>query len=158
MRWSGRSLADEPIGRLILDGKVVRVRLDREATSISLLVRADGHKVLLTVKSMGGDTGRSRLAPDSMLIALLAINSSPPARPEKRRIAKRGRGEPQIFLHKLYKQELGSALHPGLAHIRRELHLILICMVGCSAIEWPAPPVLSWRIVAMRAHGYGPVC
>jgi putative transposase len=53
MRWSGRSLADEPIGRLILDGKVVRVRLDREATSISLLMRADGHKVLLTVKSMG---------------------------------------------------------------------------------------------------------
>jgi hypothetical protein len=84
MRWSGRSLADEPIGRLILDGKVVRVRLDREATLISLLVRADGHKVLLTVKSMGGDTGRSRLAPDSMLIAPLAINSSPPARPEKK--------------------------------------------------------------------------
>ena len=83
MRWSGRSLADEPIGRLILDGKVVRVRLDREATSISLLVRADGHKVLLTVKSMGGDTGRS-LAPDSTLIAPLAINSSPPARPEKK--------------------------------------------------------------------------
>ena len=27
MRWSARSLADEPIGRLILDGKVVRVRL-----------------------------------------------------------------------------------------------------------------------------------
>ena len=27
MRWSGRSPADEPIGRLILDGKVVRVRL-----------------------------------------------------------------------------------------------------------------------------------
>ena len=81
MRWT---LADEPIGRLILDGKVVRVRLDREATSISLLVRADGHKVPLTVKSMGGDTGRSRLAPDSMLIAPLAINSSPPARPEKK--------------------------------------------------------------------------
>ena len=60
MRWSARSLADEPIGRLMLDGKVVRVRLDREATSISLLivmgVRADGHKVLLTVKSMGGES------------------------------------------------------------------------------------------------------
>jgi hypothetical protein len=31
-------LADEPIVRLILDGTVVRVRLDRKATSISLLV------------------------------------------------------------------------------------------------------------------------
>ena len=36
--WNGRSLAEEPIVRLILDGTVVRVRLDRKATSISLLV------------------------------------------------------------------------------------------------------------------------
>ena len=36
--WSARSLAAEPIVRLILDGTVVRVRLDRKATSISLLV------------------------------------------------------------------------------------------------------------------------
>src|SRR5438093_4782871 len=35
--WNARSLADEPIVRLILDGTVVRVRLDRKATSISLL-------------------------------------------------------------------------------------------------------------------------
>ena len=53
-------LADEPIVRLILDGTVVRVRLDRKATSISLLVvigvRADGQKVLLAVKSMAGET------------------------------------------------------------------------------------------------------
>jgi len=58
--WNARSLADEPIVRLILDGTVVRVRLDRQATSISLLivmgVRADGHKVLLAVKSMGGES------------------------------------------------------------------------------------------------------
>ena len=51
--WNARSLADEPIVRLILDGTVVRVRLDREATAISLLVvigvRADGQKVLLAV-------------------------------------------------------------------------------------------------------------
>ena len=44
--WNARSLAEEPIVRLILDGTVVRVRLDRKATSISLLVvlgvRADG--------------------------------------------------------------------------------------------------------------------
>src|ERR1700746_1699563 len=36
--WNARSLAEEPIVRLILDGTVVRVRLDRKATAISLLV------------------------------------------------------------------------------------------------------------------------
>jgi putative transposase len=58
--WNARSLADEPIVRLILDGTVVRVRLDRRATSISLLValgvRADGQKVLLAIKNMGGES------------------------------------------------------------------------------------------------------
>jgi putative transposase len=58
--WNARSLAEEPIVRLILDGTVVRVRLDRRATSISLLivigVREDGQKVLLAIKSMGGET------------------------------------------------------------------------------------------------------
>jgi putative transposase len=58
--WNKRPLADEPIVRLILDGTVVRVRLDRKATSISLLVvlgvREDGQKVLLAVKNMGGET------------------------------------------------------------------------------------------------------
>ena len=58
--WNARSLAEEPIVRLILDGTVVRVRLDRKATSISLLVvigvREDGQKVLLALKSMGGET------------------------------------------------------------------------------------------------------
>ena len=58
--WSGRALADEPIVRLILDGTVVRVRLDRRATTISLLVvigvRRDGQKVLLAVRNMGGET------------------------------------------------------------------------------------------------------
>jgi transposase-like protein len=58
--WNARSLAEEPIVRLILDGTVVRVRLDRKATSISLLVvigvRADGQKVLLEIKSMGGES------------------------------------------------------------------------------------------------------
>ena len=58
--WNGRSLADEPIVRLILDGTVVRVRLDRKATSISLLValgvRQDGQKILLAVKNMGGES------------------------------------------------------------------------------------------------------
>ncbi len=58
--WNARSLAEEPIVRLILDGTVVRVRLDKKATSISLLValgvRTDGQKVLLAVKNMGGES------------------------------------------------------------------------------------------------------
>jgi putative transposase len=58
--WNARSLAEEPIVRLILDGTVVRARLDRKATSISLLVvigvREDGQKVLLALKNMGGET------------------------------------------------------------------------------------------------------
>ena len=58
--WNARSLAEEPIVRLILDGTVVRVRLDRQATSISLLVvlgvRADGQKVFLAIKNMGGES------------------------------------------------------------------------------------------------------
>jgi len=61
--WNTRSLAEEPIVRLILDGSVVRVRLDRKATSISLLVvlgvRADGQKVLLAIKSMGGESAEA---------------------------------------------------------------------------------------------------
>jgi putative transposase len=61
--WNGRSLADEPIVRLILDGTVVRVRLDRKATAILLLVvigvRADGQKVLLAIKSMGSESAEA---------------------------------------------------------------------------------------------------
>jgi transposase-like protein len=61
--WNARSLAEEPIVRLILDGTVVRVRLDRKATSIVLLVvlgvREDGQKVLLAAKNMGGETSEA---------------------------------------------------------------------------------------------------
>jgi putative transposase len=61
--WNTRSLAEEPVVRLILDGTVVRVRLDRKATSVSLLVvlgvRADGQKVLLAIKSMGGESAEA---------------------------------------------------------------------------------------------------
>jgi transposase-like protein len=61
--WNARSLAAEPIVRLILDGTVVRVRLDRKATSIALLVvigvRADGQKMLLAIKSMGGESAEA---------------------------------------------------------------------------------------------------
>ena len=58
--WSTRSLAEEDIVRLILDGTVVRARLDKKATTISLLVvlgiRRDGQKILLAVKNMGGES------------------------------------------------------------------------------------------------------
>jgi putative transposase len=61
--WNARSLVEEPIIRVILDGTVVRVRLDRKATSIVLLVvlgvREDGQKVLLAVKNMGGETSEA---------------------------------------------------------------------------------------------------
>jgi len=61
--WNARSLADEPIVRLILDGTVVRVRLDRKATAVSLLVglglRADGQKVVPALQSMGGESAEA---------------------------------------------------------------------------------------------------
>ncbi len=55
--WNARSLKNEPIIRPILDGTVVRVRLDKKATSVSLLValgvREDGQKVLLEPRHAG---------------------------------------------------------------------------------------------------------
>jgi putative transposase len=46
--------------RLILDGTVIRTRLDRKATNISVLaaigVRRDGQKVLLSIRNMGGES------------------------------------------------------------------------------------------------------
>jgi putative transposase len=58
--WNARELHDEEIVRLILDGTMVRAKIDRKATTISLLVaigvRRDGQKVLLALKNMGGET------------------------------------------------------------------------------------------------------
>ena len=58
--WCARSLEDEDIIRVILDGTVVKTRIDRKATNISVLaaigVRRDGHKVLLSIKNMGGES------------------------------------------------------------------------------------------------------
>ena len=58
--WCARSLADEDIIRLILDGTVIKTRLDKKATNISVLaaigVRRDGQKVLLSIKNMGGES------------------------------------------------------------------------------------------------------
>jgi putative transposase len=61
--WNTRSLSAEPIVRLILDGTVIKVRLDRKATAITLLVVigvcADGQKLLLAVKSMGSESAEA---------------------------------------------------------------------------------------------------
>ena len=58
--WNGRDLGGEDVVRLILDGTVVRVRVDRKATAIWVLValgvRRDGQKILLGLKSMGGES------------------------------------------------------------------------------------------------------
>ena len=58
--WCARSLAEEDIVRLILDGTVIKTRLDRKATNISVLaaigVRQDGQKVLLSIRNMGGES------------------------------------------------------------------------------------------------------
>ena len=58
--WCARSLADEDIVRLILDGTVIKTRIDKKATNISVLaaigVRRDGQKVLLSIRNMGGES------------------------------------------------------------------------------------------------------
>jgi putative transposase len=58
--WQQRDLTREDVVRLILDGTVVKVRLDRRATAISLLIvlgiRRDGQKVVLAIKNMGGES------------------------------------------------------------------------------------------------------
>ena len=58
--WCARDLGGEDIVRLILDGTVVKAKIDRKATAISLLVaigvRRDGQKVLLGLKNMGGES------------------------------------------------------------------------------------------------------
>jgi len=58
--WCARSLEDEDIIRVILDGTVVKTRIDKKATNISVLaaigVRRDGQKVLLSIMNMGGES------------------------------------------------------------------------------------------------------
>ena len=82
--WQERDLAGDDIIRLILDGTVVKVRLDRKATAISLLIalgiRRDGRKVVLAIKNMGGEseapwralledlTGRGLARPDLVIV------------------------------------------------------------------------------------------
>ena len=78
--WNARDLSGEPIVRLILDGTVVRLRLDRKATSMSILVvmgvREDGQKVLLGLRTMGGE---SQAAWRELLDDLVARKLRPPA-------------------------------------------------------------------------------
>jgi putative transposase len=58
--WCARSPTGEDIVRLILDGSVVKARIDRKATGISVLagigVRRDGQKILLAIRNMGGES------------------------------------------------------------------------------------------------------
>jgi len=58
--WQQRDLSPDDIVRLVLDGTVVRVRVDKRATGLSVLValgvRRDGQKVLLGLKNMGGES------------------------------------------------------------------------------------------------------
>ena len=58
--WQERDLAGDDIVRLILDGTVVKVRLDRKATAVSLLIALgiwrDGQKVVLAIRNMGGES------------------------------------------------------------------------------------------------------
>ena len=71
--WQQRDLSKDDIVRLILDGTVVRVRLDRKATSLSVLValgvRRDGQKVLLALRNMGGESEAAWRAPLDDLVA-----------------------------------------------------------------------------------------
>src|SRR6516225_9747779 len=61
--WNTRSLAEDPILRLVLDGTPVRVRLHPQATPVSLPVvlgvRADGQKVVVPIQSMGGESAEA---------------------------------------------------------------------------------------------------
>jgi putative transposase len=58
--WQKRDLSHDDIVRVILDGTVVKVRLDKRSTGISVLValgvRRDGQKVLLGLRNMGGES------------------------------------------------------------------------------------------------------
>ena len=58
--WRHCSRAEEDIVHLLVDGMVVKTRLDPKATTVSVLaalgVRRDGQKVLLAVQHMAGES------------------------------------------------------------------------------------------------------
>src|ERR1700736_3593199 len=118
--WNTRSLAAEPIVRLILDGTVVRVRLDRKATSISLLVvlRSEGEERLGCLEHPLAGRGADR-APDPR-----RHRRSRAARPQgdldlAPRCPRRARGRPEGVAR---DQEHGRGERRGLAHCPRRSH------------------------------------
>ncbi|MGH7073458.1 MAG: transposase, partial [Stellaceae bacterium] len=88
--WQKRDLAGDDIVRLILDGTVVRVRLVRKATSLSVLValgvRRDGQKVLLALRNMGGESEAAwRALLDDLVARDHSANRPRAPRPARRR-------------------------------------------------------------------------
>ena len=73
--WCRRDLGAEGIVRLILDGTVVRVRVDRKATSVSLLVVLGGRR----------DEARVAAPPDNPQQRVVADRHHEPAREARRR-------------------------------------------------------------------------
>jgi transposase-like protein len=76
--WQKRDLAGDAIVRLILDGTVVKVRIDRQATALSILVamgvRQDGQKVVLAIRPMGGESEAAwRLVLDDLVQRGMAV-------------------------------------------------------------------------------------
>jgi putative transposase len=65
--WQKRDVSQDDIIRVILDGTVVKVRLDKRSTGISVLValgvRRDGQKILLGLRNMGGESGERMRSP-----------------------------------------------------------------------------------------------
>ena len=59
--WSARSLADEDIVRLILDGTVVRTRLDKKATNISVLAALGVQRMDGSFTDLANDRKRVRI-------------------------------------------------------------------------------------------------
>ena len=79
--WGRRDLTGEPIVRLILDGTVVKVRLDRKATTLSVRVvmgvREDGQKVVPALRAMGGESQAAwRELLDDLLVRGMRVPSS----------------------------------------------------------------------------------
>lgn len=76
--WLKRDISGEDIV-LILYGTVVKVRLDRQATNICLPVvmgvRRDGQKVLLAVRTMGGESEAAWREVLDDLVAVAATNA-----------------------------------------------------------------------------------
>jgi putative transposase len=76
--WQKRDLTHDDIVRVILDGTVVKVRLDKRSTGIAVLValgvRRDGQKVLLGLRTMGGESEAAwRAFLDDLVARKLAV-------------------------------------------------------------------------------------